>query len=355
VHESCFGEDALREAIAALVGYHRSLPLTASFGPGTTSSSDGMRFGTSASGLHARHLPRYFGMRRGVSVYSHVSDQGSQFWVGVVNCQLREATFVLDGLLYQDALPIREHYTDTHGYTDLLFGLFELLGFRFAPRLRDLPDQTLYRARRGADYGSLNGVRRRTIRDDVIVEHWDELNRLAASLADGLVPPSMLVSKLQGLRRQNALQQAIQELGRLAKTRHLLAYVDDPGLRRRVLAGLNRQERVHALARAIFFGRQARFPDRGYEAQLERASALSLAINAIVVWNTRYLAAAADHLARGGRPVPDSVWSHLSPLHWEHVHLVGRYSFNELRLGDRLRPLREKHGTGQDVGRRLVG
>ena len=72
----------------------------------------------------------------------------------------------------------------------------------------------------------------------------------------------MLVSKLQGLRRQNALQQAIQELGRLAKTRHLLAYVDDPALRRRVLVGLNRQERVHAMARAIFFGRQARFPER---------------------------------------------------------------------------------------------
>jgi TnpA family transposase len=145
-------------------------------------------------------------------------------------------------------------------------------------------------------------VLRRTIRDEVIVEHWDELNRLAASLADGLVPPSMLVSKLQGLRRQNALQQAIQELGRLAKTRHLLAYVDDAALRRRVLVGLNRQERVHAMARAIFFGRQARFPERGHEAQLNRASALSLVINAIVVWNTRYLAAAADRLAqRDGR------------------------------------------------------
>jgi hypothetical protein len=73
------------------------------------------------------------------------------------------------------------------------------------------------------------------------------------------------------------------------------------------------------------------------------------------VWNTRYLAAAADHLAREGRGVPDSVWSHLSPLHWEHVHLVGRYSFNELRLGEGLRPLRKKHGAGQDFGRKLVG
>lgn len=165
----------------------------------------------------------------------------------------------------------------------------------------------------------------------------------------------MLVSKLQGLRRQNSLQQAIQELGRLAKTRHLLAYVDDAALRRRVLVGLNRQERVHAMARAIFFGRQARFPDRGYEAQLNRASALSLAINAIVVWNTRYLAAAGDHLSQEGRPVPDSTWSHLSPLHWGHVHLIGRYSFNEPRLGNRLRPLREKGAAGGVAESRLVG
>ena len=146
----------------------------------------------------------------------------------------------------------------------------------------------------------------RTIRDDVIIEHWDDLNRLAASLAHGLVLPSMLVSKLQGLRRQNSLQQAIQELGRLAKTRHLLAY--STTRRFAVLAGLNRQERVHALARAIFFGRQARFPDRGLRSSAQPGVGAQPGHQRHVVWNTRYLAAAADHLARGGRPVPDSVW-----------------------------------------------
>jgi TnpA family transposase len=30
---------------------------------------------------------------------------------------MREATYVLDGLLYQDAPDIKEHYTDTGGYT----------------------------------------------------------------------------------------------------------------------------------------------------------------------------------------------------------------------------------------------
>ena len=56
---------------------------------------------------------------------------------------------------------------------------FTLLGFRFAPRLRDLSDQTLYRARRGADYGILAPAFKKDIRDRLIVEHWDDLNRVA--------------------------------------------------------------------------------------------------------------------------------------------------------------------------------
>jgi TnpA family transposase len=39
----------------------------------------------------------------------------------------------------------REHFTDTHGFTEQLFGLCYLLGYSFMPRLRDLADQQLYR------------------------------------------------------------------------------------------------------------------------------------------------------------------------------------------------------------------
>lgn len=191
-----------------------------------------------ASDLQARHHPRYFGMRRGVILYNHVNNRGDQYWIDVVNCLLREATYVLDGLLYQDAPEIKEHYTDTGGYTDIIFGLFTLLGFRFAPRLRDLSDQTLYRARRGADYGVLAPAFKKDIRDRLIVEHWDDLNRVAASLKDGLLRPSLLVSRLQSMQRQNPLQQALQEVGRIAKTWHILEYIDDPAFRRRVLIGL---------------------------------------------------------------------------------------------------------------------
>jgi TnpA family transposase len=56
-----------------------------------------------------------------------------------------EAPHVLDGLLYHESsLVIREHYTDTGGFSDHIFGICHLLGFRFAPRIRDLKDKRLY-------------------------------------------------------------------------------------------------------------------------------------------------------------------------------------------------------------------
>ncbi len=71
VYDWYLREKTLRAAISKLISYHRSLPLTMKFGDGTTSSSDDIRFGMAASSLHARHLPRYFGVRRGVTLYNH--------------------------------------------------------------------------------------------------------------------------------------------------------------------------------------------------------------------------------------------------------------------------------------------
>ena len=99
-----------------------------------------------------------------------------------------------------------------------------------------------------------------------------------------------------------------------AKTWHILEYVDDPAFRRRVLVGLNKGETLHSLAREISFGRQGRFMDRGYEAQLNRASALSLVINAIGVWNTRYFEQAQTVLIRQGFTLPGDLESHVTPF-----------------------------------------
>ena len=81
--------------------------------------------------------------------------------------------------------------------------------------------------------------------------------------------------------------------------------------------------------------------DRSYEAQLNRASALSLVINAIVVWNTRHFDRAQAKLLEQGEQVDDAVWQHLSPLAWKHINLIGSYHFSDLQLEEEFRPLRE--------------
>jgi len=67
-------------------------------------------------------------------IYTHLSDRYAPFHSRVINANVRDATHVLDGLLYHESdIRIEEHYTDTAGFTDHVFGLCHLLGFRFAP------------------------------------------------------------------------------------------------------------------------------------------------------------------------------------------------------------------------------
>ena len=88
----------------------------------------------------------YFGYGEGVTFYTWTSDQLSQYGIKVSPSTIRDATYVLDEILNNETeLPILEHTTDTAGFTDLIFALFDLLGLRFSPRLRDIGALTLYR------------------------------------------------------------------------------------------------------------------------------------------------------------------------------------------------------------------
>ena len=149
----------LKASNTALISYHHQSTLSGVSGSGTVSSSDGQRFGIQKHSLLASFYPRYFGYYdRAVSVYTHISDQLSAFSTRVISCG-RAALYVLDGLLENDSvLRLREHSTDTHGYIEDLFGLCNLLGYSFMPRIRDLADQQLYRIDRDAVYPNLAGI-----------------------------------------------------------------------------------------------------------------------------------------------------------------------------------------------------
>jgi TnpA family transposase len=83
---------------------------------------------------------------KGVTSYTHVSDQHSTYGTQVIVSTERDATFTLDEILGNTTeLPIVEHATDTAGQTLATFALFDLVGLRLSPRIAKLTDKQLWR------------------------------------------------------------------------------------------------------------------------------------------------------------------------------------------------------------------
>lgn len=337
--------DTLAAANTALVKYQGDLPLAHLWGDGAVVSTDGLRMVAPGSGILRRTGEDALGPSRPeVSYYTLRSDQFMGISAVVMPGSLRDAVFILEGLLGSEAaLGVREVMTDFTGRTDIIFGLFGLLGYQFSPPVRDAGQALFYRVDPNADYGLLDDLSRHVIRRELISRHWEDMLRVAGSLKMGTVNATALIRTLQHGRRPGALGQAIGEWGRIYRTRHLLRYLDDPEYRLRIAVQLDRSDAQHKLAHAVFYGRQGvgAAPTPGPQDQL---AALELVLNAIVVWNTRYMSAALEALRLQGEPLSAVESGSLSPVRSEHIRLGGQYTFELPAVVDRggLRPLESR-------------
>ncbi len=234
VQQNYIRAETLVAANARLVDYQAGVPLARAWGGGEVASADGLRFVVPIRTLNAGPNPKYFGIGRGVTYYNFTADQFTGFHGIVIPGTLRDSLYILDGLLEQQTTlrPV-ELMADTAGYSDIVFGLFWLLGYQFSPRLADLGDSRFWRLDPRANYGALDGVARHRVNADLIAAHWEDLLRVAGSLQLGTVSASELLRALGAGGRPTGLARAIGELGRLPKTLHLLAFIDDETYRRR--------------------------------------------------------------------------------------------------------------------------
>jgi TnpA family transposase len=139
VHQNYLRAETLTQANARLVDYQATLELARHWGGGEVASADGLRFVVPIRTLNAGHSPKYFGVGRGVTYYNFSSDQFTGFHGIVIPGTLRDSLFILDGLLEQQtSLRPVELMADTAGSSDVVFGLFWLLGYQFSPRLADI-------------------------------------------------------------------------------------------------------------------------------------------------------------------------------------------------------------------------
>jgi TnpA family transposase len=132
--------ETLAAANARIVNAHHALPLAQEWGERALlklAMASATPVGVDSPEVRA--VSRCFGRGRGVTFYVCTSDQHTHYATRVVRTTVRDATYVLDGILdNQTELPIEKHTPDAARYSDIIFALLGLLDLQFAPRLAGL-------------------------------------------------------------------------------------------------------------------------------------------------------------------------------------------------------------------------
>ena len=344
VEQNYLRDETLLDANAILVAAQNKIDLAKIWGGGDVASADGMRFTVPVRTIHAAPNPKYFAMGKGITWYNLISDQRTGLNAITVPGTLRDSLILLSVVLDQQTeLQPTQIMTDTGAYSDVVFGLFRLLGYRFCPRLADVTGTKFWRIDKDADYGKLNTISKSKVKLYNIEPHWDDVLRLVGSLKLGRVPATGIMRTLQVGDRATSLATAIAEIGRIDKTIHVLNYIDDENLRRKTLIQLNLGEGRHALARNIFHGKRGEVYQRYREGQEDQLSALGLIVNAVVLWNTIYMDAIIKQLRAEGYPIHEEDLARLNPFGHEYINMLGRYHFfiPDMVARGELRPFRK--------------
>jgi TnpA family transposase len=343
VQQNYIRAETITRSNTRLVDAQSTNGLAQRWGGGEVASADGLRFIVPVRTINAGRNAKYFPRQRGITFYNLVSNQFTGLNGIVAAGTLRDSLVLLSLVLGQQTnLQPKEIMTDTGAYSDIMFALFWLLGYQFSPRISDVGGTRFWRIDPTADYGALNGLARNRINVTLITDHWDEILRLAGSLATGVFHVESLIRTLQRGDQPTKLARALGEVGRIIKTIYLLEYIGDESYRRRVLTQLNRGEGRHSLSRAVFHGQRGELRQRYREGQEDQLGALGLVVNCIVLWNTIYMDQAVTQLDVEGLCPDDADVVRLSPLGHEHLNFLGRYSFElpePIRHGE-YRPLR---------------
>ena len=100
---------------------------------------------------------------------------------------------------------VREHFADTGGFTDHVFASCAILGYLFAPRIRDLPSKRMYVFNPAAVPETLRPLVGGKVNEPLIERNWSDILRLAAAISAGTVIPSLILRKLAPIRGRTNL------------------------------------------------------------------------------------------------------------------------------------------------------
>jgi TnpA family transposase len=298
-------------------------------------SSDGQKYDVTVPSLNASCSPKYFGTGKGVSMYSCIDEKDRLLYHKVINASERESNYTLDGLFHHDDTTSDTHSTDTHGYSETVFGICYLLDVQFTPRIKNYQEQLLYtfkdKSRKiyeNQEYKILP-AKSAYINEEIITEQWDQILRLLCTVKLKETLPSNILKRLSSYSKQNPLYKAIKEVGRVYKTIFLLKYYDEVILRQNIEKQLNRVELSHLFAKTVFFGNNRELKYATKEEQEIAVGCRKLIQNAIILWNYLFISEKLSRITNHAELQKQiERLKNSSMMTWQHVNLHGKYDFD---------------------------
>lgn len=303
-------------------------------------ASDGQKILSKKNSFNTAFSYKYPGFRKASVANTAVDERFALFYSTVVVASAREAVSMVDMHLGNPVVKSTIHSTDTHGSTEVVFGMMHMLGIFFAPRIKDIGTQQLYGFKSKREYSDFDYqlLPDHTINTQIIEENWDDMLRLMASLKLGKTTAEQVLKRLNSYSQQNPLQKAMKEFGKITRTAFILKYYDDIELRQSIEKMLSHIELMNRFAKAVFFSNNQEFQVATKEEQEKIIQCRILLQNSIVLWNYLYLSEMLSklELQEELEEMIEVIRSSTAVV-WHHVNMLGEYDFTKLLNNKQLR------------------
>jgi TnpA family transposase len=300
-------------------------------------ASDSTHFGAFDQNLFTQYHVRYGG--RGVLIYWHVDKKSVAIHSQLISCTASEVAAMIEGAIrHSTDMQLEANYVDSHGQSEIGFGLTRLLGFDLLPRLKRINVTKLYLPdadTRGQVPDLAPVLARRTpIRWELIAQQYDQLIKYATAIRAGTASTESILRRFTRAATHPTYQ-AMLEVGRAQKTIFLCRYLRDRDLQREINAGLNVAESWNRANTEIFYGKARDIASNRRDEQEMSVLGLHILQAAMVYVNTLML---QDVLADEdwSRLLTSEDYRGLTPLIWAHVAMHGEFKLNmtsRLELG----------------------
>lgn len=288
-------------------------------------SADGFKLEVEMQNMMARYSRKYLGTNMGISGYNSILNHFSMTGL-LIGTNEYEGCYTFEMVEHQNAseLQIDILSTDKHGTNAFNYGLFDLTDRLLAPRIPK-PHRQIFWGFKGMDINKDYLIRpTQFIDEELIIEEWDNIRHLVASLITGEAQPNVIIKKLSSNNYSSRTKKAFMQYNNLVRTEFLLMYLHDREFRRAILISLNRGEAYNNLYRAIAILKKGAFRGTS-KVEMERWNHCTRLISSIILYYNSYILNglyenATDEMTK-------NYLLGLSPGAWIHINLLGYYQF----------------------------